>query len=234
MRKKLKFGFVSMLIILIGFGSISPVLAATGWSVKEGDELGFELTQWSEGDIIVNGSFILTIEEINSKYELMYSVITDFEIDEINMGSFIEVDGAIAIHQLLILEMAVLLFSEDIYDYFKDTLNESVEQHTNFLNTKYGENDSISFIIRELEYGIEYRVDDTEIKEYQHVKLQWNKNGIVKHWENTTIKNDEKSGILIKGSELTIPSFPTEVFISIFAISTLGIIIREKKKLKNF
>jgi len=195
--------------------------------------LDFELTHWDEGDIIVNGSFILTIEEINSQLELIYTVITNFKMDKIDMGSNIEVDGAIAIFQLIILEMAVLLISEDIFDYFKDTVNERVEQQTNFLNTMYGENDSITFSIKKLIYGYEYSVVDTEIKEYQHVKLQWDKNGILEHWENTTIKNDEKSGMLIKGSELTIPSFPTEVFMSIFAISTLGIIMREKKKLNN-
>jgi len=233
MRKNIKFGFVSVLMILIGFCSISPVLAANGWSVKEGDELDFELTHWDEGDIKVNGSFILTIEEINSKEELIYSVITDFKIDKINMAPSIEVDGAIAIYQLLILEMAVLLISEHIFDYFKDTLSERFEQQTNFLNTTYGENDSITFSIKKLNYGYEYIVGDTEIKEYQYVKLQWDKNGILNHWEFTNITNGEKSGMLIKGSELAIPSSPTEVFMSIFVISTLGIIMREKKKIKE-
>ncbi|QEE17427.1 hypothetical protein DSAG12_03264 [Promethearchaeum syntrophicum] len=229
MRKKLKFGFVSVLMLLIGFNSIPPVVAANGWSVKEREELNFELTHWDEGDIKINGSFIVTIEEINSQLEMIYSVITDLKIDKIDLSSDFEVNGAIAIFQLTILKMVVLLISDDIFDYFKDTLNERVEQQTDFLNTTYGENDSITFNIKKLIYGLEYSVGDTEIKEYQHVKKQWNKNGILEHWENITIKNGEKSGMLIKGSELTIPSFPTEVFISIFAISALGIIVKGKK-----
>ena len=51
------------------------------------------------------------------------------------------------------------------------------------------------------------------------------------------IENEEKSGILIKkkgfdilGIIQSIPSFPMEVFLTIFVISTIGIIILNKKR----
>ncbi len=70
MRKIKKFGMVSLLMVLIGFSSISPALAANDWLVEEEDELVFDLMLWDEDDVMVDGSFTLIIENIDSSGEL--------------------------------------------------------------------------------------------------------------------------------------------------------------------
>ena len=137
-------------------------------------------------------------------------------------------------YQVVILEIVVLLMSEDSFNYLKDRLSEEVEQNTLSLNNSYGDNDSITFSIKELNYGLEYYVKDTELGESQYVKLQWDGNGMLKRWERTTIKDGEISGMLIKRSLLTIPSFPMEVFLVFIVISIVGIITSCKKHKYNF
>ena len=80
---------------------------------------------------------------------------------------------------------------------------------------------------------MEYSIEDTELEESSHYKVQWDKNGILKHWEMTYTIEGKRTGLIIKASGFTIPSFPMEVFMVIFAISTVGIVILNKKR-KNY
>ncbi len=196
----------------------------------------FNLTLWDEGDITVDGSFTLIIEEIDSTGELMYYITTDFEIDEEDADDGLEVDDEITTGAVGFMWFIFLVWSEDSFDDFKDELNDVVENQDDFLDTTYGDNNSIVYSIEELEYGMKYSVEDTELETSEYLKMLWDEKGILKHWEMTSIEDEEKSGILIKKKGFnileiiqSIPGYPMELFLAIFAISTLGIIILSKK-----
>lgn len=243
----------------MGFSPISPVLAANNWLVEEGDELVFNLTQWGGDEVIVDGSFTLTIEEKNSTGELMYSIITDFKIDKENYNNALEVDnrttiGAVKLwnaddngglteyNSLTQLVFVILLYTEDSFNDLVDILTELSENmddsvSTPFYGTSY---DFYPFylVIEELGLEMEYSCEDDEFgMEYSLegdggnycIKWLWDENGILKHWEWTITLDGVKAGVLINISGFSIPSFPMEVFMTIFAISTLGIIIRRRK-----
>ncbi len=135
--------------------------------------------------------------------------------------------------------LVVLLWSEDSFDEYVDDLSDDVEDLEDSYDTTYGDNDSIIYSVKELKYGFELKFEDTELEESMLWKVQWDEKGILKHWEMTLIEDDEKSGILIKkkgfdilGIIQSIPGFPIEVFLAVFAISTIGIIILNKKRKK--
>ena len=182
MRKISKFGLASVLMLVIGFSSILPVLAANDWLVEEGDELVFNLTTWDEDDVTVDGSFTLTIEEINATGELMYSIDTEFEIDEEDYDTALEVDDVITTGTVNIMWFVILLWSEDSFNDYVDELAGDIDDLEDSLDTSYGDNDSIIYSVEELEFGMEYSVEDTELEESMYWKMQWDKNGILKVW----------------------------------------------------
>jgi len=223
------------IVFFICFNFLTPVLG-DDWMVEKEEELVFDLIVWNEGDITADGSLTLTIEDINSTGELMYFINTDFEIDEIDLEDDFEVDNANTTDLVSILTMKVphmvfvaLLWSEDRFDDYVDQLADIVEGREDFYEAFYGDNDSITYSVKELEYGIEDSLEDTELEESRYIKWQWDQNGILKHFERTKIENNEKTGFLITKKEFNIPSFSMEVFLAICAISTIGIIIRSKK-----
>lgn len=234
---KLKNYTISLAIVFfISFSFLTPALA-NEWMVQKEDELVFDLTVWDEDDIIVTGSITLTIDDINSTGGLIYSINTEFEIDENDLKDDLEVDNAnttscvyIGSFKVPFMLFQVLLFSEDSFNEQIDLLDDQYEHIKDLYDSNYGDDDSIIYSVKKLLYGIEYSLEDTKLEKKMYNKWQWDKNGILMHIERTKIENNVKTGIKITKNEFKISSFPVEIFLAICAISTIGIIIRSKKQ----
>jgi len=234
---KLKNYTISLAIVFfISFSFLTPALA-NEWMVQKEDELVFDLTVWDEDDITVAGSITLTIDNINSTGGLIYSINTEFEIDENDLKDDIEVDNAnttscvcIGSFKVPFMLYQVLLFSEDSFNEQIDLLDDHYEHTKDLYDSNYGDDDSIIYSVKKLLYGIEYSLEDTKLEKKMYNKWQWDKNGIIKHFERTKIENNVKTGIKITKNEFKISSFPVEIFLAICAISTIGKIIRSKKQ----
>ena len=231
------YGISLAMILIICFSFFTPALAANDWMVEEDDELVFDLTVWDEDDITADGSFTLTIEDIDSTAELTYSIKTDFEIDDDDLEDSMEVDDATTTTTVNIMWLVVLLWSEDSFDDYIDDIDDYVENMEDSYDTLYGDNDSIIYSVVELEYGFDLNLEDTELEEKMHWKMQWDEKGILKIWEITMIEDNDKSGILIrkKGFDImgiinSIPGYPLGLVLGIFTITTVGIIIINKKR----
>ena len=234
---KLKNYTISLAIVFfISFSFLTPALA-NEWMVQKEDELVFDLTVWDEDDIMVAGSITLTIDDINSTGGLIYSINTEFEIDENDLKDDLEVDNAnttscvyIGSFKVPFMLFQVLLFSEDSFNEQIDQLDDQYEDTKDLYDSKYGDDDSIIYSVKKLKYGIEDSLEDTKLEKKMYHKCQWDKNGILLHSERTKIENNVKTGIKIKKNEFKISNFPVEIFLAICAISTIGIIIRSKKQ----
>jgi len=223
-----------MLIISISF--ISPALAADDWMVKEDDELVFDMTVWDEDKVVVDGPFTLIIDDIASNGELTYSIDPDFDVDDEDFGTAFKVDEKKTNSSIAIMLFVVLIWNVDDFDDYKDDLDDNYDDMKDNLDDDYGDNDSIVYSTKKLEYGVEYSLEDTELEKKVYFKIQWDKNGVLKVWETSVVENNDKSGFLIKregfdilGIIQSIPGYPLGIVLGIFAVSTVGILIKLKK-----
>jgi len=231
------YGISLAIAFIICFNIFTPVLAEGIWGVEQGSDYEFNFTTWEDGEITLDGYIKLTIEDTAPNGELTYSIVAYLDIDENAAESSLEEDEKTVNNSINIWTTRTLVMDLDENDNFKDTLDDSIQNLNDYYDGLYGANDSHIFTIERLEFGWLFNFEDTELEITSLWKLQYDEDGILKHWESTYTENGEKSGLLIKkkgfdfmGFINSIPGYPIGVTLGIFAISTIGILILQKKR----
>ncbi|MHA1522683.1 MAG: hypothetical protein ACTSRK_21160 [Promethearchaeota archaeon] len=231
------YGIGFAIAFIICFNIFTPVLAEGIWGVEQGGDYEFNITTWEDGDVKLDGYLKLTIEDTAPNGELTYSIVAYLDVDEASQENSLEEDSKTVNNSIKVWSTRTLVKDLDDSENFISTLDDSIQILNDNYDGLYGANDSHIFTMERIEYGWVFNFEDTELEITSLWKLQYDEIGILKHWESTYTENGEKSGMLIKKKGIdilgfinSIPGYPIGISLGIFAISTIGILILQKKR----
>lgn len=215
--------------------NVAVVVAQTGiyWNVKEGETIEFDIFVMEADEVLTQG--ILTVE-IGSLAEnqISYSSAATFTTDQTNLegeltGSNLTVNNS----YLELTNFTILLYDMGAIDTFIRDLDETYELIEESYFDQYTKNTSVQYTMKQLSYGWEIKFEDKENQYSTYDKLQYNKLGLLVHFEDAFLDTEGKeSSIRVKllsysGQSSSIPGY-SSLLIFTLAISSIYLLIRRK------
>lgn len=217
---------------------ISSISAVTDWAVEPGEFLVYTV-KIQDNDVVTNeGTFNLSINAISSEAEtLQFSIVSDLSVDTTNLaGSLDMINQQINGDKFnLSVFNLILLYDLPAFGDFKDYIDTYVKGLTTSYADTYGDYKVYRYGIKQLSYGWEIKWWNMEQNINTYQKIQYNKDGILTAYENSTLSADGKeSGVKLSlqtysGASGGIPGYAPFSLAGI-GIATVGLLVWRKKR----
>ncbi|RLI66228.1 MAG: hypothetical protein DRO88_02295 [Promethearchaeia archaeon] len=240
MKKKTYLTIGILMVFCMNAILISPIFAATEWTVESGDYLLYSVKIQDASAITNEGTFNLSIDAIDTVAETMqYSIKPDLSTDTTNLAASLDVSDQQASGNNLYLSIfnVIVLYDLQTFADFKNHIGTYLKDLTSSYLELYGDYQHYRYGIKQLSYGWEIKWWDMtqEISTYQ--KIQYNKDGILTAYENSSLSADGKeTGVKLSlqtysGASGGIPGYSLQIISGIMLFTFAGLIWSKKRNL---